>query len=122
MIGRDPRVGGDPETGGRTPRDALALVRTTLPDDAAARTLARRLVDEGLAACVHRMPVQSTYRWNGAVREEGEVLVEARVDPPRVEALRKRILALHPYEVPLVEVLHATRVPPPYMDWVTAAK
>jgi periplasmic divalent cation tolerance protein len=99
----------------------LALVRTTLDDAEKARILARRLVDEGLAACVHASEVQSTYRWQGKVHEETETLLECRVAPAGVAALRKRILALHPYEVPLVEVLDVRGVPPSYMDWVHGA-
>lgn len=92
-----------------------------MPDDEAARLLARRLVDEGLAACVHRHAIDSTYWWQGKVHEEGEVMLEARVLASRAEAVRKRILALHPYEVPLVEVLAVEGIPPTYMDWALAS-
>lgn len=95
----------------------MTLVRTTLPDDATARTVARRLVDEKLAACVHRIPVQSTYSWSGQVREEDEVILEARTLGAKAAALRKRLLALHPYEVPVVEMWDVHGVPPSYLDW-----
>lgn len=101
--------------------DRLALVRTTVDDEAKAKQLARRLVDERLAACVHVQPVTSAYRWEGAVKQEDEFLLEARVPVASVPALRKRILALHPYDIPLLEVLEASGVPPSYLDWALAA-
>ena len=101
--------------------DALCLVRTTLDDEAKADQFARRLVEEGLTACAHTLRVTSAYKWNGRLVQEPEWLVECRVVPAGVPALRKRILALHPYDVPLIEVLDATGVPPTYVDWAQAA-
>ena len=79
-----------------------------MPDDDRARTLARALVDEGLAACVNvHGPMTSIYRWKGAVEEEPErqlVIKTARVRLPDIEA---RLRALHPYDVPELIVLNA---------------
>jgi len=44
----------------------VVLILTTVPDDAGADTLARTLVEEGLAACVKRpWPMVSVYRGRG---------------------------------------------------------
>ena len=57
------------------------LVLSTFPDEASAAAAARMLVDEHLAACVSRLPgLVSTYRWDGAVHEEGEVLILAEYE------------------------------------------
>jgi periplasmic divalent cation tolerance protein len=74
---------------------------STCPDDASAARIARVLVEEGLAACVNRLPgVVSVYRWQGEVHEDGEVLLVIKTTTERFEALRHRLLALHPYQVP----------------------
>jgi periplasmic divalent cation tolerance protein len=99
---------------------SMALVRTTLPSGAAADGLARLLVDRGLAACVHVQPIRSTYRWRGAVEQEDEWLVEARALEQKADAVREAMLAGHPYEVPLVEVLAVTGIPEPYLEWAKA--
>lgn len=95
----------------------MAVVRTTVGSPDAAQTLARRLVEGGLAACVHVQEVRSLYRWKGELQDEPEWLVEARALASRVGAVREAILQGHPYEVPLVEVLAVTGVPPAYLDW-----
>jgi periplasmic divalent cation tolerance protein len=86
----------------------LILILTTMPDDDRARTLARTLVDEGLAACVNvHGPMTSIYRWKGNVEEEAErqlVIKTARERLPDIEA---RLRALHPYDVPELIVLNA---------------
>jgi len=98
----------------------LILILTTMPDDDRARTLARALVDEGLAACVNvHGPMTSIYRWKGAVEEEPErqlVIKTARVRLPDIEA---RLRALHPYELPEFIVLGA-EASAAYGQWVRA--
>lgn len=96
----------------------LILILTTMPDDDRARTLARALVDEGLAACVNvHGPMTSIYRWKGAVEEEPErqlVIKTARARLPDIEA---RLRALHPYDVPELIVLNA-QASATYGAWV----
>jgi periplasmic divalent cation tolerance protein len=99
----------------------MALVRTTLPSRDAADALARLLVNAGLAACVHVQPVRSTYRWEGAVEEAEEWLVEARAVETRAVAVREAMLADHPYEVPLVETLTVTGIPDAYLKWARSS-
>ena len=54
--------------------DALEL-HVTMPDKERAASLARALVDEGLAACVNIVPgVKSIYQWEGRLQEDEEVL------------------------------------------------
>ena len=99
------------------PVDAMALVRTTVGDEAQARALARRLVEQDLAACVHVSRVHSTYRWKGSLEATDEWLAEARCLPTGVVKLRAAMLAGHPYDVPLVEVIPISGVPPAYVAW-----
>ncbi len=91
-----------------------------MPDDDRARTLARSLVDEGLAACVNvHGPMTSIYRWKGAVEEEPErqlLIKTARARLPDIEA---RLRALHPYELPEFIVLSA-EASEAYGQWVRA--
>ena len=77
------------------------LVLTTLPENADAAGLARRLVDERLAACVSVLdPMTSYYRWQGALAEDRERQLLIKTSADRVGALETRLRGLHPYEVP----------------------
>lgn len=101
-------------------RDVL-LVLCTCPDEAVAGRIARTLVDERLAACVNRVPgVRSTYRWQGAVHDDGEVLLLIKTTAERFEALRDRIVALHPYELPEVIAVKIAAGLDRYLAWVAA--
>jgi len=101
--------------------DAL-VVLVTLPDRAQALTLARTLVAERLAACVNLTgEILSVYRWQEAVQEEPEVLCLMKTTRARLEALRARIVALHPYQVPEVLALPVAAGHAPYLEWLAAS-
>ncbi len=91
------------------------------PDEATATGIARALVDERLAACVNILPaMRSVYRWQGRVETAGESLLLAKTTDVRLPALRERILALHPYELPEVIAVEVAAGLPAYLDWVAA--
>lgn len=75
----------------------VLLCYCSCPDAASAQTLAETLVEERLAACVSRLPgVHSTYRWQGRVTTDSEELLLIKTTADRFEALRTRLLELHP--------------------------
>ncbi|HZM52800.1 MAG TPA: divalent-cation tolerance protein CutA [Vicinamibacteria bacterium] len=84
-----------------------------------AERIARALVEERLAACVNVVPgVVSIYRWKGKVEQEAELLLVIKTLAPRVEALKARLLELHPYELPEVVVLPIGGGHAPYLAWI----
>jgi periplasmic divalent cation tolerance protein len=99
--------------------DRIVVAFSTVSDDAAAARIARALVEERLVACVNRIAgVVSTYRWEGALHEDPEVLMIMKTRRGRVAALEKRLGELHPYEVPELVVVEAAAVGEPYARWV----
>jgi periplasmic divalent cation tolerance protein len=101
--------------------DAL-VVLVTAPGAAEAAALARALVEERLAACGNVVPgLRSIYRWEGKVQEDTEALLVLKTTRARFEALRERILALHPYQVPEVLALPVEAGSAPYLAWIAGA-
>jgi periplasmic divalent cation tolerance protein len=102
--------------------EPVHVVLVTVPDHETAAGLARRLVEEGLAACVNVVPgVRSIYRWQGALQEDAEILLIAKTRAALVPALAARVGALHPYELPEVIALPVVAGSEPYLDWVRGA-
>jgi periplasmic divalent cation tolerance protein len=101
--------------------DEHRLLLTTFAGRDDALRVARTLVDEGLVACVNVVDgVQSVYRWKGAVEEDAEVLCVMKTTAARVEAVRARLVALHPYELPeaVVVDIDAAASHAPYLAWI----
>ncbi len=100
---------------------AALLALSTCPDADSAARIARALVEERLAACVNRVTgVASTYRWQGAVHDDAEVLLLIKTTRSRFERLRARLLELHPYAVPELIALEIGAGSPAYLDWLAA--
>src|SRR6478609_11890396 len=98
---------------------AVIVVFSTFPTEDKAAEVARTLVSEGLCACANLVPtVRSIYRWQGQVCDERETLAVMKSTSDRFEALRERLVALHPYEVPEVIALPVEAGHAPYLDWV----
>ena len=98
------------------------LVLTTCPDDAVAERLARDLVEAGLAACVSRVPgLRSTYRWQGRVEDEPEVLLLIKTVATRFQELEMRLKSLHPYEVPEIIAVPIAKGSLDYLSWLRTA-
>lgn len=97
----------------------VILVLVTAPSSDKAAELARALVEEQLAACGNIVPgVRSIYRWEGEVHDEQEVLLILKTKDALFEALRARVVELHPYQVPEVLRLDITDGHGPYLAWV----
>jgi len=98
---------------------AALLVLCTCPDTESAATIARALVEERLAACVNRVPgLTSVYRWQGEIHEDSEVLLLIKTRSELFEALRARLVALHPYDTPEVIALEIGAGHAPYLEWL----
>ena len=84
--------------------------------------MARALVEERLAACGNVLPgLRSLYRWEGKVQDDAEALLLLKTTRRRFPALRARVLALHPYEVPEVLALPVEGGHPAYLDWIATS-
>lgn len=92
----------------------------TVPPEAAS-DIARTLVEDRLAACVNRVPCDSTYRWEGEVLEEEETILLCKTTEDRYDDLVDRVVALHPYEVPCIERFEEGEVFEPFGEWRAAA-
>jgi periplasmic divalent cation tolerance protein len=92
----------------------------TFPDRESAETIATTLVEERLAACVNLVPdLTSLYRWQGELHREPECLLLIKTTAARFEALRARLRALHPYELPEIIGLPISHGDPAYLQWLT---
>ena len=95
------------------------LILTNLPDKDSAVALARRLVEDRLAACVNILsPCHSVYRWQGEMETVDEVPLLIKSSAGRYAELEAAIRAHHPYEVPEIIAVPISAGLPEYLVWL----
>jgi periplasmic divalent cation tolerance protein len=86
-----------------------------------ALAIARRLVEERLAACGNVISgMESVYRWEGSIHQEAEAVLILKTRPELVDRVTERVRALHGYACPCVAALPVIGGNPAYLDWIRA--
>jgi len=95
------------------------IIFVTASSEAEARTLARDLVDSGLAACANLLPgLTSIFHWKGKVEETEEILLILKSRAELFERIETHVRELHSYEVPEIIALPILYGSSPYLAWI----
>lgn len=94
-------------------------IYVTTSDILESREIAKKLVEERLAACVNIVPsIESIYWWNGEIEEDSESLIFIKTRSNLVEKVIKRVEEIHSYETPCVLELSIERGSKKYFKWL----
>ncbi|MGH9577830.1 MAG: divalent-cation tolerance protein CutA [Terriglobales bacterium] len=95
------------------------IVLTTAGSPEEARKIANGLVERRLAACVNIVgPMESVYRWQGAVETAAEFLLVIKTTGAACERVRDLIRLLHSSELPECIQLSIEDGLPKYLEWI----
>lgn len=95
------------------------VVLNTCSTAGEAQKVARSLVEMRLAACVNIVsPVQSIYRWQGAVEESSEFLLIIKTRRELLSGVQEELRRLHSYQIPEVLALSVVDGYSDYLDWI----
>jgi periplasmic divalent cation tolerance protein len=96
------------------------IVLVTCGSAMEARRIARRLVEQRLAACVNilEVPVRSIYRWKGNVESATETLLIIKSSRKRFAALQRAVKKLHSYDLPEIIALPVESGSREYLSWI----
>ncbi len=99
--------------------DAIVVLITSASREEADR-IARRLVEDRLAACVNVVPqIRSLFVWEGKLSQEDEVLLVVKSRRSRFEQLAAAVKHLHSYSVPEIIALPVVVGSTDYLRWVS---
>lgn len=95
------------------------LIYITAPDRETALSIAQVVVEERLAACANLLDgMTSVYRWEGEIRNDSETVLILKTVQSQLQRLTKRVIELHPYDVPCVMALPVVEGSATYLSWV----
>jgi periplasmic divalent cation tolerance protein len=102
--------------------DDTLVVLSTAGSLEEATTIARRLVEEHLAASVNVLPgARSIFVWDGRLQDAAEAVLLIKTRRERYAQLERRILDLHSYSVPGIVALPVALGSPAYTTWIREA-
>lgn len=83
--------------------------------------IARKLVEEKLAACVNILEnVSSIYRWKGKIEEASEILLIVKTKAILAKDIIVSVKSIHNYTLPEIIFLDITEGFEEYLDWIGA--
>lgn len=94
----------------------VVLTTTATADEA--QSLARGIVEARLGACVQIQPIQSIYRWQGALCNESEFRLAIKTRQAQSAALEHFIREHHSYETPEIVQIPITAGSAAYLQWI----
>lgn len=95
-----------------------SLIITTAADKDSAKTIARLLVEEQLAACVQMFPIESVYTWKGEICNDDEIVLFIKSKSSLFDKIAAVIKENHKYEVPEIIQIPVTDGLPEYLKWI----
>ncbi len=96
----------------------MLVVLTTTPNNEEAETLAQKIVEAKLAACVQILPpMKSFYFWENRVQAETEHLLLIKTLAEKFDELEMFIKGNHSYQTPEIIAISAEKVSQNYLDW-----
>ncbi len=97
------------------------IVLVTVGNQAEAKEISKRLVEQHLAACVTMIPQESIYRWRGKLTEDSEILLTIKTVRKHFQKIRDMVLAMHSYELPEIIGISIVEGHEAYLNWITQA-
>jgi len=99
--------------------DSIVVLITAVSREEADR-IARRLVEDRLAACVTIVPqVRSIFMWEQKLSQEDEVLLLVKSRRAQFAQLAEAVKRLHSYSVPEIIALPVVMGSADYLRWVS---
>lgn len=100
-------------------RLSIWIVTTTVADPSQADSLAVKLVQERVAACVQcEGPITSIYRFEGEFHRDSEFRLLIKTNGASYSALLDFLKANHPYKTPQIVSVRADDADASYAAWV----
>ncbi len=80
--------------------------------------IARKILEERLAACINITSVKSLYWWQGKIEKDDEDLLVVKTRLDLLDQLARLLKQVHPYQVPELIALPLVTGLKDYIEWL----
>jgi periplasmic divalent cation tolerance protein len=106
-------------TGNQEQAMQYCLIFCSCPDETTADQIAKSLLEQQQAACVHITPLgRSLYIWNNKLEQTQECQLVIKTHHTHFDAVRALIKTQHPYECPEILEIPIQAGDDKYMQWL----
>ena len=98
--------------------DKYIMVTTTFNDKKEADKIINLLLGRRLVSCCQVVSIGSSYRWDGKVVKDNELLVLMKTKKSLYKQIEKLILEHHSYEVPEIVYYEIKNGYKDYLNWI----
>lgn len=100
-------------------KNEIIVVFVTVPGLRVGSRISKEILTSRLAACVTAIPgVRSMYWWEGKIALAQESMLVVKTTKSRYRRLERKIMELHPYEVPEIIAIPLVGGSAQYIAWV----
>ena len=92
-------------------------VYITHPNAEHAEKVLGKLLEKRLIACANVFPIESSYWWEGEVKNSSEVASIVKTSEEKWEELKSEVERIHPYDVPCIMKLDV-EANDAYEEWI----
>jgi periplasmic divalent cation tolerance protein len=98
--------------------DEHLVVLVTATSETQARRIAKKLLQNRLAACVNFVPTESMFLWRGEIQEEEEILMIIKTRSEVFDDLMSAIKSAHTYDTPEIIGMPVVIGSREYLKWI----
>lgn len=97
----------------------MIILYLTCADLAEAQSIGTALLEAKLVTCVRRMPVSSTYWWDGKINNDDEILLMMESLEEKFDQIEAVVTKLHSYDEFVLTAVPVLKTTPGVEKWLT---
>ncbi len=94
------------------------IIQTTCSNKIEAKSIAKNLIENKLAACIQMSEIESFYTWENKICNEKEILLSIKTKKENFKKIKSKIKELHSYDVPEIISLRIENASKEYKKFI----
>ena len=94
------------------------IIKTTFENKKDAELIAKKVLDNNLAACIQLSEIESYYKWDGKTKRASEYKAEIKTLSKNYKKIEDLISENHKYKIPEIVAYKLNKGSRKYFDWM----